>query len=93
MRTLIAWIQMLPALLEMVSQVERFLPPGTGAQKLALVIGLLRAIYETTESIQRDFPWEKLVNTVTRAIKTAVDVFNALGVFKHGGASAPADPS
>ena len=84
MQKLIAWIKLLPGLVEAIRHVEEAIPlPSTGQQKLNLLLEIIRVFYDAEESVRKDFPWEKLAALVTAAAARIVTAFNALGLFRH----------
>lgn len=90
MQKLIAWIKLIPGLLDAIRHVEEAIPlPSSGQQKLNLLLEIIHAFYDAEESVRKDFPWEKLAALVTATAARIVTAFNALGLFHH---EAPAKP-
>jgi len=84
MKTLIAYLQLLPTVIGAVQSLENAIPvPATGKQKLDLLLGIVKTAYDTEETVRREFPWEKLSSLISTAATSIVSALNALGVFHH----------
>jgi hypothetical protein len=84
MKTLIAYLQLLPTILGAVQSLESAIPvPATGKQKLDLLLSIVKTAYDTEETVRRDVPWEKLSALISTATASIVSAFNALGIFHH----------
>lgn len=81
-----AFIAIVRALIALVQEVE---VPGFGPAKKEAVLGLLAAIYDTTES-WHVIPKEVALGFSSTAIDLIVAFFNLIGRFKR---SIPADPA
>ena len=89
MQKLISWIKLLPSLVDAVLHLEQAIPlPASGRAKLDLLLEIVRAFYETEESVRQDFAWDKLAALVTSAVARIVAALNKLGLFRHEEASA-----
>lgn len=74
MKTLIAVLQLIPALISAIKAAEEFIPlPGMGQQKLDMVLGVITDTYADASSI---------IPAVTKAVARIVGLANATGVFK-----------
>lgn len=83
MSTLIAMLQLLPAIIGAVQSVEAAVPlPAAGKAKLDLVLGTVTDVYNAEQSIQKQLPSDHMVSLVTSAITRVVSAFNTLGIFK-----------
>jgi len=84
MQKLISWIKLLPSLVEAVLHLEQAIPlPSSGRAKLDLLLDIVRAFYDTEESVRQDFAWDKLAGLVTAAVARIVAALNKLGLFRH----------
>ena len=84
MYKLISWIKLLPGLVEAVRHLEETIPlPASGHQKLDLLLEIVRAFYDTEESVRQDFAWDKLAALVTATVAKIVAAMNKLGLFRH----------
>ena len=84
MQKLISWIKLLPSLVEAVLHLEQSIPlPSSGRAKLDLLLEIVRAFYETEESVRQDFAWDRLAALVTSAVARIVAAMNKLGLFRH----------
>jgi hypothetical protein len=83
MKTLLAVLKLLPAILEAVRAVESAIPlPGQGKKKLDLVLDVIKSVYETSTSLAKEVSFEKLVALVVPMIAKIVDLHNELGLFQ-----------
>lgn len=83
MKTILAYLQLFPAILASVKSLEDTVPiPGAGKAKLDLILGFVQAAYNAEQSIQKEIPWSTLVEVVKGAVTAIVTAFNAIGVFK-----------
>lgn len=74
MKTLLAVIQLLPALIQAVKQVEEFIPiPGQGKAKLEMILGVIDDTYEDARAI---------MPTIAKVVARIVSLANATGVFR-----------
>lgn len=90
MLKLISWIRLIPGLVEAVRHLEEAIPlPASGRAKLDLLLDIVRAFYETEESVRQDFAWDRLAALVTSAVARIVAAFNKLGLFRHQETLAP----
>ena len=84
MQKLISWIKLLPSLVEAVLHLEQSIPlPSSGRAKLDLLLEIVRAFYDTEESVRQDFAWDRLAALVTGAVAKIVAAMNKLGLFRH----------
>lgn len=73
MKTLLTILQMLPALIQAVKQVEEFVPvPGAGKQKLDLIIGIIEDTFEDAKG---------MLPTIAKVVGRIVNLANSTGVF------------
>lgn len=73
MKTLLTIIQMLPALIQAVRQIEEFVPlPGAGKQKLELILGIVEDTVDDAKS---------MIPTIAKVVGRIVGLANAAGVF------------
>jgi hypothetical protein len=83
MATLIAIMNLLPAILAAVQAVEAALPmPSAGKAKLDLVLGTVSDVYAADQQIQKAIPGDQLAAIVTSTVSHVVTTFNTLGLFK-----------
>ena len=83
MTTLLALLQLLPAIIGAVQSVETAVPlPASGKTKLDLVLGTVTDVYNAEESIRKQIPNDQLIGMVTSTVGRVVTTFNALGIFK-----------
>lgn len=76
MKTFIQIIQMLPALITAVKQVEEFVPStGSGKEKLAFIIGIIQDTVEDAKS---------MIPTIEKVVSRLVILANSTGVFAKG---------
>jgi hypothetical protein len=74
MKSIIAVLQLLPAIIAAVRTVEEAIPlPGQGKAKLDLIIGIIQ---DTGEDVGAILP------LITKTIARIVGTFNAIGIFK-----------
>ena len=66
-------IRALPELIGIVKSVENEFPAGTGAQKIEMVIDILKTVFGDIQKIEVQ---------LRAIISTVVKYFNAVGVFK-----------
>ena len=91
MNKLLAWLALFPKLLKAIIEIEDALPlPGIGADKQALLIAVIKAIYDAEESIRREFDWTKLASLIAQVTATIVSLLKSAGIFK--GKDAPSAP-
>ena len=82
MNKLLAWLALFPKLLKAIIEIEDALPlPGIGADKQALLIAVIKAVYEAEESIRREFDWAKLVELIGKVSAVIVALLKSAGVF------------
>ena len=85
MHKLISWFKMLPAIMEVVRNLEEAIPlPQQGKAKLDLLLDLVKVLYDSEESIRADFDWFKLASMVTSGAALVVAAFKKVGIFKGG---------
>ncbi len=83
MSTLVAILNMLPAILGAVQAVEAAVPvQGAGKAKLDLVLGTVSQVYAADQALQKAIPGDQLLAILTSTISLVVTNFNALGMFK-----------
>ena len=74
-------VTLLPQLIDIIKAVESAVPTtGSGAEKLALVRGIIENVFNAATDITEEFAdiWPVLVGI----INNIVSVFNAIGIFK-----------
>lgn len=89
MNTLLLILKIFPLVLAAVQAVEQAIPlPGQGNKKLELVLDVLKAAYDGSADLAKQFSWDKLVAVVVPMIGKIVDLHNALGLFPKSTPSA-----
>jgi hypothetical protein len=84
MQTLLACLRLFPALLASVRALEDAIPlPSAGKARLELLLATVKAVYDAEETIRKEIPWERLAGIISSAVKTVVDAFHALGLFRR----------
>ncbi len=84
MKTLITYLQLFPTIIAAIQSLENAIPvPASGKKKLDLLLQIVKAAFDTEESVRREIPWEKLSTLVSSAVNLIVAAFNGLGVFQH----------
>jgi hypothetical protein len=85
MKTILAILQLFPAIIAAVQAIENAIPVSQqGKVKLDLVLDTVKTAYDAEESVRKDFSWDKLAGVVVTIVGKVVATFNALGVFKKG---------
>ncbi len=83
MGTLIAILNLLPAILTAVQAVEAAVPvPAAGKAKLDLVLSTVQTVYTADQQLQKQIPSDQLVGIITSTVGSIVANYNALGMFK-----------
>jgi hypothetical protein len=78
MSTFLAYLKLVPALLEAVIAIERAVPiPGQGKAKLELIL----AIAQQLAAEIKEIPLQALLATTGNIVTTLVSFLNAVGVF------------
>lgn len=81
MSTFLAYLKLLPAIIDAVIAIERAVPlPGQGPAKLDLILALIQQLSAEI----RDVPIASLTATVKNVVATVVAFLNAVGVLKKG---------
>ena len=84
MKTLVAYLQLFPTIISSVQALESAVPlPAAGKQKLDLLLGIVKAVYDAEETVRREVPWEKLASLITTTATAVVTSLNTLGLFHH----------
>lgn len=82
MNTLLIILKIFPLVLAAVQAVEQAIPlPGQGNRKLELVLDVLKAAYNGSADLAKQFSWDKLVAIVVPMVGKIVDLHNELGLF------------
>jgi len=82
MNTLLIILKIFPLVLAAVQAVEQAIPlPGQGNRKLELVLDVLKAAYDGSADLAKQFSWDKLVAIVVPMVGKIVDLHNELGLF------------
>lgn len=82
MNTLLIILKIFPLVLAAVQAVEQAIQlPGQGNRKLELVLDVLKAAYDGSADLAKQFSWDKLVAIVVPMIGKIVDLHNELGLF------------
>ena len=90
MQTLLTYLKLFPNILAAVGALEEAVPiPATGKQKLSLLLAVVKTAYDSEEAIRKEVPWDKLARIINDAVKTVVETFNSLGLFRHGAETRP----
>lgn len=84
MGTLLLVMQMLPAIIRAVTDIEAIMPQsGLGATKLQLIVqGVTIAYADLSASLKNVPPLEKVILFIEKYASFVVGVFNQTGVFK-----------
>lgn len=78
MSTFLAYLKLLPAIIDAVIAIERAVPiPGQGKAKIDLILALIQQLSAEIH----DIPIASLTATVSNVITTVVAFLNAVGVF------------
>lgn len=76
MKTFLLIVQLIPALISLVKEIEAVIPQGgQGQAKLAAVRGIMEATYDGVTEI-----WP----AVEKVVSTLINLFNTTGLFKKG---------
>jgi phage-related protein len=76
MKNFLQIVQLIPALIDLIKQIETVVPQGgQGSAKLAAVRGIMEATYDGVTDI-----WPALEKVIT----TLINLFNSTGLFKKG---------
>lgn len=90
MQSLLTYLKLFPTILAAVRALEEAVPiPVAGKQKLSLLLALVKTAYDSEEAIRKEVPWDKLAKIISDAVKTVVETFNTLGLFRHGSETRP----
>jgi hypothetical protein len=83
MKYLVLALQLFPAILAAVKAAEAHITlPKAGAEKLALVTGVVEEAYESiTDGMKEDYSRDSVTRLVVGIVGRVVAVFNRLGVF------------
>lgn len=74
-------LELVPALIVAIKAIEDAIPgQGAGEQKLAMVRAFIESTYKSTKDLSVTF--EQLWPVIESTIKTLVNGFNSVGVFK-----------
>lgn len=90
MQTLLTYLKLFPAILAAVRALEEAIPiPAAGRQKLNLLLAMVKTAYDGEEAIRKEVPWDKIARIISDAVKTVVETFNTLGLFRHSAETRP----
>lgn len=83
MLKLITFLKFIPALIAAIMAIEDAIPiGGKGREKLDLVLGVSKDIYESSAELQKEFGWDTLSTFIIKAAGRLVALFNTVGIFK-----------
>lgn len=82
MKTLLAVLQLIPAVIAAVRTLEEYVPVGGhGKEKLDVILEMVQATFDASNELRREFSAEGLALLVSRTVGKLVTLFNSAGLF------------